>query len=179
MGSKRRFQGWQEEHHIILKWKNPLRIWKCTTIIFKRNSKIFSPPSSNPAPNSWQIKMVKNLLLVGAGGMIGSICRYLMSIGLVSLNWNTPWPTMAINIIGSLIIGVLMATFEESNHAMRILLITGFCGGFTTFSAFSYENLKLLEAHQYQTAFTYSSLSVLLGLTAVFIGYFATARMIS
>lgn len=123
--------------------------------------------------------MVKNLLFVGLGGMVGSIVRYLLSMGLISMNWNTPWPTMMINILGSLLIGVFMATFQENSQTMRLILITGFCGGFTTFSTFSFENLKLLEAQQYQTAIIYTAVSLFFGLTAVFIGFWVTSRLIS
>lgn len=118
--------------------------------------------------------MLKQLLLVGIGGATGSILRYLSSV--VTAKYFThafPLATFAVNIIGCLLIGLLIGNMEHrqlANPELRLLLITGFCGGYTTFSAFASENLTLLQAGNYITGFAYIAASVLVGLLAVWFG---------
>ena len=116
--------------------------------------------------------MIKNLLLVGFGGGIGSVLRYgtalLMNIKLF------PYATLAVNIIGSFIIGIVFAMSikdEGLSNNWKLFLATGICGGFTTFSAFSLENMGLLQSGKYGMAITFISLSVILGIIATFLGY--------
>lgn len=81
--------------------------------------------------------------------------------------------TLAVNVMGCLIIGVvwgLAARYEWCTHYVRLMLATGFCGGYTTFSAFAHENTSLMMAGQYGTAALYIVLSVVLGIGAVMIG---------
>lgn len=84
-----------------------------------------------------------------------------------------PWGTFAVNIIGCLFIGIIYGLAERHKimtYELRLLLAVGFCGSFTTFSAFSTENLNMFQIGSYTTAGLYISLSILLGLGAVFAG---------
>jgi len=116
--------------------------------------------------------MIKNILLIGLGGGIGSMCRYWAS--LLLLNKSFPVATLLINISGSFIIG-LVAAYALKNEWFaanwKLFLATGICGGFTTFSAFSLENLQLLQQGKYLWALLYIAASIVLGLIATFFGY--------
>lgn len=117
--------------------------------------------------------MIKAILLVGSGGFLGSVLRYLLSKYIES-TWLSSFPfgTFGVNIIGCLIIGLIYGLSIKSiaSGEIRLLLATGFCGGFTTFSSFSYEFLTLLQDGQLWYAFLYSFCSLLAGLLAVWIG---------
>lgn len=115
--------------------------------------------------------MLKNILLVGLGGGIGAILRYAAS--LLIKTGSFPLATLIINITGSLVLGMVMAYTmnEPTPSATRLFLATGICGGFTTFSAFAYENLSLLQSGKYETAFLYILLSVALSLLTTWIGF--------
>lgn len=120
--------------------------------------------------------MTKALVLVGLGGGIGSMLRYLTSL-VVTKCFQTTFPltTFVANFVGCLIIGVLLGVFERqqlSSPDLKLLFITGFCGGYTTFSAFAAENISLFQSGNSFTALLYISGSVLLGLFAVWIGLF-------
>lgn len=122
------------------------------------------------------------LLLVGAGGFFGSIARYLTVISVDrKLNSVFPFGTLTVNVLGSLILGVLLALLAKKtgNHSeqWRLFLGTGFCGGFTTFSAFAVENFNLLQEKFPGSAFLYIILSVTGGLLAVWSG-FAISRAV-
>lgn len=113
------------------------------------------------------------MLLVGAGGFFGSIARYLLSDAVQSrMLTSFPYGTMTVNLLGCFIIGIIYALSETANLApeYRILIATGFCGGFTTFSSFSFESLTLLQDNQYLYATLYAGLSLVLGLLAAFLG---------
>ena len=118
---------------------------------------------------------MKQLLLVGFGGFFGSIARYWMS--KLNLTWDfhsIPMGTLAVNIIGSFLIGFMLGIFMNSNllHTnLKLFLVVGFCGGFTTFSTFSLENLTLWNQGAYGIMFSYILLSVLLGFFAVVVGH--------
>jgi CrcB protein len=120
--------------------------------------------------------MIKTILLVGIGGGIGSILRYLSSV-LVNRYFNTAFPlaTFCINMLGCLLIGVLMGIVEKQQWAgdnFKFLFITGFCGGYTTFSTFAHENLSLINGQHTLIAFAYIAGSILTGLLAVWLGIF-------
>src|SRR5262245_22590227 len=93
-------------------------------------------------------KMINNFLLVGLGGGVGSMLRYLCQKWLNYNEHNFPWGTFVVNIVGCLIIGVVYAASAKGtgwSPQARLLLTAGFCGGFTTFSSFSAENLNFLR----------------------------------
>lgn len=120
---------------------------------------------------------MKALLLVGLGGFGGSALRYLFGIWLLRLStaWALPVGTFAVNILGSFLIGLLYGLSAKDDYltpSFRLLLITGFCGGFTTFSTFSYENLSLLQQGQTLQFSLYALGSLLTGLAAVALGLF-------
>jgi fluoride exporter len=111
------------------------------------------------------------VLLVALGGAVGSVARY--SVGLAVARWfglAFPWGTLTVNIVGSLAIGLLAARFP-ANESMRLLLGVGLLGGFTTFSAFSLETVRLIE-HQPGLAMLYVAASLLLGVGACWLGLF-------
>ena len=122
--------------------------------------------------------MLKNILLVGAGGFVGSIARYLVSRLNNHIDWlSIPVGTLAVNVIGSFLIGFLTGISEKSpimTVELRMLLMVGLCGGFTTFSSFTGENLMLMRNGQFFPIFLYTGLSVLLGFAAVYFGYITT-----
>lgn len=116
-----------------------------------------------------------NILLVGIGGFIGSVARYKLSGWLLHLTVHEkfPYSTFAVNVVGCLIAGVLAGLaerFELFGPSARLLLLTGFLGGFTTFSAFGLETMSLLRRGELWVAALYVVASVLLGLVAVWIG---------
>ncbi|HYC27886.1 MAG TPA: CrcB family protein [Chitinophagaceae bacterium] len=113
--------------------------------------------------------MLKNFLLAGAGGMVGSMLRYAF---YVLLKTNI-WTTFSVNIIGSFLIGLIVGYAQRMEHPqnMQLLLATGLCGGFTTFSAFSADNLRLFNEGSIGTALGYTALSIVLGVLFTFIGY--------
>jgi len=119
-----------------------------------------------------------NFILVMIGGALGSGSRYLLS-AYITRAYPTvfPYGTFAVNIIGCLLIGIIYGVTERlqiSSMQWRLFLATGLCGGFTTFSAFAYENMQLLQTENY-TAFTLNALgSCILGFAAVFLGVLLT-----
>jgi len=118
---------------------------------------------------------MKQLLLVGLGGFIGSAARYLISkLNLYIHFLAIPMGTLTVNVIGSFVIGFLVGISAKSeiiSADMRLFLMVGVCGGFTTFSSFSNENLILIQNGQFLTALLYTGLSIFLGFTAVYLGY--------
>lgn len=115
--------------------------------------------------------LLKNIILVGLGGMIGSVARYLVSYFVKHDSF--PYATFAINIIGSLVIGMVMgiAARQENFQNWRLFLATGLCGGFTTFSAFAWENLQLMNQERYAAFVVYTGGTLLLGIAAAALGY--------
>ncbi|MEY4629524.1 MAG: Protein of unknown function CrcB [Bacteroidota bacterium] len=116
----------------------------------------------------------KNIALVVIGSAAGGTLRYLFSVLFQQKEWNKlPWATFSVNILGCFLIGMVYAITEKANengNPFRLLLATGFCGGFTTFSAFAQENLQLLKSNANTTALLYITLSVVLGIFATFLG---------
>ena len=114
---------------------------------------------------------MKNVLLVGFGGAFGSIIRYLISSAYSKYqpsNIGFPYPTFIANMIGCILIGMLMAYILKDinieKDTFKLLLVTGFCGGFTTFSSFSFETIQLIQNQQTTTAIIYVCMSIIIGL---------------
>lgn len=118
--------------------------------------------------------MLKTLLVIGSGSFLGGIARYLTSRVLQnSFASAFPFGTMAVNLLGCLLIGLIFGMSERTNllnDEWRLFLTVGFCGGFTTFSTFAYENVTLLRDGSFLYFTVYTGLSVFLGLAAVFFG---------
>ena len=113
--------------------------------------------------------MLNDVLLVALGGALGSVCRYLLS------GWNVesfPFGTFVVNIVGSLLIGFLVGWVNRGVLVpeMKLLLVTGFCGGFTTFSTFANESFAMLKVGDALLSALYVALSVFLGILAVWLG---------
>jgi CrcB protein len=122
--------------------------------------------------------MIKTLLLIGTGGFLGSISRYLASRFLQNtIPSSFPYGTFFVNITGCLLIGIIYGLSEKSSlltPEWRLFLAVGFCGGFTTFSTFANENLALLRDGEFFYFFLYTGLSVFLGIAATFMGVLMT-----
>ena len=117
---------------------------------------------------------MKTLLLIGTGGFIGTILRYLLSQFIQSKALSAfPYGTLGVNILGCFIIGIVFALSERTSMhpEWRLFLATGICGGFTTFSAFTNETFGLLRDGQLWYASVYIIVSVVIGVLATFIGY--------
>ena len=117
---------------------------------------------------------MKELLLVCIGSFFGGGARYLFSKAVQS--WvaiSFPWGTMAVNVIGCFLIGLLsgLSLGGQISPTAKLILVTGFCGGFTTFSTFMNENLLLGRDGAMLSVVVYTFLSLVLGLIAVIIGY--------
>ena len=123
------------------------------------------------------------LLLVGLGGAAGSMARYLTVEAAARLIGTAfPWGTFAVNIFGSFAIGVAIAAIAGwfgGSPELRLLLVTGFLGGFTTFSAFSFDMLGLIERQAFLSLATYAVGTVLLSLAATAIGFAGTKALLS
>jgi len=118
--------------------------------------------------------MLKSIFLVGFGGFIGSVARFIISRyfqeNVISV---FPWGTFTVNILGSLIIGLVFGLSERGNFLspeVRLFLTVGFCGGFTTFSSLSNDAFMLMRQQEWMRFALYASFSFFLGLLAVFAG---------
>ncbi len=118
---------------------------------------------------------MKQVLLVFIGGGFGSVARYLLSKVLNDSSNGIPYGTFLANILGSLFIGIILGLAVKNealteNHTL--LLATGFCGGFTTFSAFAYENHVFLKSGDFMSFALYTIASFVIGFLAVFFGMY-------
>lgn len=122
--------------------------------------------------------MIKNIVIVGTGGFIGSIARYLLQLWVEKgLESTFPFGTFIANISGSFIIGMVYALSEKGNilsPEWRLFLAVGLCGGYTTFSAFSYNNLNLLKDNSVFYFLLNTGGSLFLGILAVYLGIVLT-----
>lgn len=119
--------------------------------------------------------MIKQLLLVFVGGGFGSVLRFIIGKYLNSSENGIPYGTFAANILGSLLIGIILGLAVKNNTLnsnQTLLLATGFCGGFTTFSTFAYENHVLLKSGDFTSFALYTIASFIIGFLAVFFGMF-------
>lgn len=118
---------------------------------------------------------MKGLVMVFLGGGLGSVLRYLISISLNRTSYSIPWGTFTVNIVGSLILGLILGVSFKSgylNNNYVLFLASGFCGGFTTFSTFAYENQSLLRSGDLLNFSIYTFGSVILGILAIILGVF-------
>jgi CrcB protein len=114
--------------------------------------------------------MAINYLMVFIGGSIGAVCRYAISIQMKRIiSTEFPLATFLINLTGSFLLGMLLAS--EPGGLMRLLLGTGFLGGFTTFSTFQVENVTLFRKGSYGTLLIYTPLSVGLCIASAWLGF--------
>jgi len=114
------------------------------------------------------------LFIIGTGGFLGSVSRYLLSQWMQRI-FNTTFPigTFSVNIIGCFLIGIIYALSEKGgilSPELRLFLAVGICGGFTTFSSFAYENFNMFSLQQYFFTAIYVGVSLILGLLAVYLG---------
>ena len=118
---------------------------------------------------------MKEILIVGLGGFAGSISRYLIQNAVVNrLITIFPLGTFLINIIGSLLIGLIFGFAERyqwMTQEWRLFLAIGFCGSFTTFSTFAFDNLQMIRDGNYYQLFWYISLSLILGVAIAWLGF--------
>ena len=122
---------------------------------------------------------MKSFLLVFLGGGLGSGLRYLVTITINQYSKVLPFGTFTVNMLGCLLIGLILGYAQKENTLtsnQTLLLATGFCGGFTTFSAFANENLELIKNGELFNFCVYTIGSVLIGILAVFIGFYLTNR---
>ena len=122
--------------------------------------------------------MSRSIFFVAIGGMIGSVCRFLgVSLVVQLFPFAFPTGTFVVNILGCLVMGAAVGLAERyvwMHHDWRMFLTAGFCGGFTTFSAFAFENVELLLDKNYSTFAGYSIASFMLCLAATFLGLVLT-----
>ena len=118
---------------------------------------------------------MKSFLLVFLGGGIGSSCRFLIS-NIINNSFKSfhYLGTFSVNVIGCIIVGIVMGFLQKENNFNQnylLLFSSGFCGGFTTFSAFANENLDLIKNGNFTVFFLYVTSSVVFGIVAAYIGY--------
>lgn len=122
--------------------------------------------------------MIKTLFIIGSGSFIGGVSRYLTSRFIQnSVISSFPFGTFIVNILGCFLVGFFYGLSERGNlisNEWRMFLTIGFCGGFTTFSTFSNENVSLLREGNFFYFAIYASLSLFLGLTATYLGNLIT-----
>ncbi len=120
---------------------------------------------------------MKELLIVGLGGFFGSIARYAVQLASANfLNSSTFWATMVVNLLGCLLIGILAGGMLKLSNNQHLLLITGLCGGFTTFSTFAFDGLKLLKTGLYGQFAIYFLVSTIGGLILCAAGLMISSR---
>jgi len=118
---------------------------------------------------------MKSLLLVFLGGGFGSTLRFLLGKYINSSATGIPYGTFAANILGSLLIGIILGLASKNqaiSEQYTLLFATGFCGGFTTFSTFAYENHVFLKSGDFMTFAMYTIASFVIGFAAVFLGIY-------
>ena len=123
---------------------------------------------------------MKSFLLVFLGGGLGSGLRYLVTIAMKQYSKVLPFGTFAVNMIGCLLIGLVLGYAQKENTLtsnQTLLLATGFCGGFTTFSAFASENLELIRNGELFNFSIYAIGSVFVGILLILIGYLLVNKL--
>jgi CrcB protein len=119
--------------------------------------------------------MLKSLLIVGTGSFIGGAMRYLLSTYMKNIcSQGFPWGTLAVNLLGCFLFGIFFAIFSKNSSTystLYLLLTTGICGGFTTFSTFANESVQMLQNGNIAGFTGYVATSILFGLALIALGY--------
>lgn len=120
---------------------------------------------------------IENILIVGAGSCVGGIARYAVSRVIASSAHSAfPWGTLAVNVAGCFIIGLVYGYIDRGGYMsdwLRLFLTVGFCGGFTTFSTFMHENFLLFGSPDYMLLAAYAVVSILAGFGMLYLGFAA------
>lgn len=127
------------------------------------------------------MNLAVNFACVGVGGALGACCRYSMSLLLAGMGVRLPLATLSVNLAGALLAGILVVLLlnrEMVPGALHLILVVGFLGGFTTFSAFSVETMRLFQTGDTTTAFMNIVLNVIGSLLSVFLGAYLASRFL-
>ena len=119
--------------------------------------------------------IIKNTLFIGCGSFIGGAARYLISVAMKTISKGFPWGTLAVNLVGCFVIGLLWGFFSKNSSessSLALFITVGICGGFTTFSTFSKEALMMLQAGNFFSLMVYVAISVIAGIALVAAGYY-------
>lgn len=121
------------------------------------------------------MELLKTILAVGAGSFLGGVGRYLISLAMKGMSKGFPWATLAVNLIGCFLIGLLWGVFSKNGTEggnWALFLTVGLCGGFTTFSTFSKEALMMLQGGNVWGFAAYVAISIIAGIALVALGYY-------
>ena len=125
--------------------------------------------------------MLKSLLIVGTGSFIGGAMRYLLSTCMKNVcGQGFPWGTLSVNLLGCFLFGIIFAIFSRNSsadNALCLLLTTGFCGGFTTFSTFANESVQMLQHGNTFGFVGYVATSVIAGFFLIALGYWVVKAL--
>ena len=120
------------------------------------------------------MEQLRNILAVGAGSFLGGAARYLVTLAMKGVGKGFPWATLAVNLAGCFLIGLLWGVFSKNGtegSSWALFLTVGLCGGFTTFSTFSKEALMMLQGGNIWGFAGYVAISVIAGIGLVALGY--------
>lgn len=121
---------------------------------------------------------MKDFLLVGIGGLFGSMARF--GVSLIFLKYQVErlfLSTLTVNLLGCLLIGIFAGWLSKTNHPLVLLATVGFCGGFTTFSSFALEGMRLLKMGMYTDLVLYVGFSMIGGVGLCFLGYYLSSKL--